>query len=105
MAVAISSRGKSITLSICGCYGCGTNGCGHFVKYEEIFNPNRATPITRMYLHGVFGRGYKFQYIADLFSEYVVKNDCFKTGENGVEIMKKLILADCETDKTCADHS
>jgi hypothetical protein len=101
MALLIDNdENKVITLVICGCHNGNcckqSNGCGKKIILKEKYNANRATPITRLFLHSVFGRKYRLNALINKFNEY------FDDGKNynvdGIEYMKKIILEDLETD-------
>jgi hypothetical protein len=80
-----------------GCH-CADGECQCTVfQISEVFDKNRATPITRMFLHNMFNRQYRLDDILKKFTDHF---DGKNNDENGLEYMKKLILTDCATDPT-----
>jgi hypothetical protein len=102
MALSINVNNGNICMVINGCHNgnCNhtTNGCGEFVTYIEKFNASRATPITRMFLHTVFGRNSHLDEILEKYDAYFA-NDSHHD-ESGIEYIKKLILDDCDNDNS-----
>lgn len=100
MAISIKYNNGIIDCIISGCHcsgnGCNTNKCD-ILKVSEKFNVNRATPITRMFLHTSFGRQSNIDNIIYKFTQHFDEQN---EDENGLNYMKKLILDDCEKDKT-----
>lgn len=98
--IKISSESGIINFAMTGCHGHNhqTSGCENALIISERFHPSRATPITRMFLHTMFGRTSEIDSIITKFDEYFGGGK--NADKNGLEYLKTLILENCAKDKT-----
>jgi hypothetical protein len=100
MALLIQLKDDIIQCIINGCHSeiCDhKNGCGKFIEYNQKFDANHATPIVRLYLHLIFGRKQRIQNIINKYNDFFSDNN--NINENGIKIMQKIIIEDCNLDK------
>lgn len=100
MALAINLNNGVIECHLCGCKG------GHRTEHSthkivrEPFSPDRASPVTRLFLHQFFGRSYRLdnilgKYVAVIESQTAEE----KAVEDGLFILQHIIIEDCKTDR------
>jgi hypothetical protein len=103
MALVLSTNEEGhleCTLNGCHCdSSCqGNCGCGKLVTYRVPFDVNRATAVTRLHLHLIFGRQHKLDEILTAYDNYFENPE--RAQDDGINIMKGIIF-----DKLSQDDS